>query len=139
MNNKLTDLKIEDLDVGDIVGIKQYINCGWSRKFRYPIVTKYEVVRITPKKTKAVLQKCKSSKNVQIGLNKSEVSNFICVYDEVAEYQNKYAIIFEKVDSLKYNLSNSPLLTLDKLEDEDLTKVRDLLQYLYDKYVKEKP
>lgn len=53
--SELTFVNINDLKVGDTVGYCRYPEFGWNSHFRYPIIQRKVIERITPKRTKFVL------------------------------------------------------------------------------------
>ena len=69
-----------------------------------------------------------------------DIYDRIVVYNDIAMTENELALKYKKCSDLKYKLENSKskygnlLITLESLDDEDLDKVMELLNYLDDKY-----
>ena len=130
-------LNIEELKVGDVVGYKRFIRIGWSKNFRYPVVEKYTVTRITPKRTKIDLT---LSAGTTMTVEKTNFSN-LCELTEQTLKESEIAKLYEDVESMQYRMEHSksnystPVVELKDFEDEDIEKVHELVSYLYKKYV----
>lgn len=129
-------LNINELKVGDIVGYKSFIRTGWSKTFRYPVIDKYTVTRITPKRTKIEIT---SSTGTTSTVEKGYFSN-LCELTEQAAKESAIAKLYEETCFMRYELEHfnsdcSLQVTLDNLADEDIEKVYELVKYLHKKYV----
>lgn len=130
-------LNIEELKVGDVVGYKRFIRIGWSKNFRYPVVEKCTVTRITPKRTKIDLT---SSAGTTTTVEKSDFSN-LCELTEQTVKESEIAKLYEDIESMQNRMEHSkssyqtPVIELKDFEDEDIAKVHELVSYLYKKYV----
>lgn len=132
--DELTHIKIEDLKVGDEVGLKRYISIGFYREYEYPTINKVVVTRITPKRTKV----CLNGKEYKA----DSIHNSLVKLDEVAYEVDKCAKIFSDTTSMFDRLKF--LHTKDKLnfrvadiDFEDMLKIKELLVYLGKKYFNE--
>lgn len=130
-------LNINELKVGDIVGYKRFIRTGWSKTFRYPVIDKYIVTRITPKRTKIEIT---SSAGIVSTVEKGYFSN-LCELTEQAAKESAIAKLYEEIDSMQNRMEHSksnystPVIELRDFEDEDIEKVHELVSYLYKKYI----
>lgn len=130
-------LDINELKVGDIVGYKRFIRTGWSKTFRYPVIDKYTVTRITPKRTKIEIT---SSTGTTTTVEKGYFSN-LCELTEQTIKESAIAKLYEEADSMQNRMEHSknsystPVIELRDFEDEDIEKVHELVSYLYKKYV----
>lgn len=127
----LTKINPNDLKVGDVVGYCVDVSYGWCSKFRYPVVTKKVVLRITPKRTKFVL-------SGDIELNIREASELV-IFNEEAERQSSIAKTFKDLQSITYKIDeakrNNTALIERKISDEELIQYHDLMKSFYDKYL----
>lgn len=134
MNSNLILYDLDNLKVGDTVGIIYEITYSWRRVYRHRLVEKCVIERITPKRTKFVL-----SGNIE--LSDKEMKTRCVVYNSEAIKENSLAIKFLKCKDNKNKLENSKdkygynLFDLSKLDDEDLDKVNNLLTYFCNKYI----
>lgn len=130
-------LNIEELKVGDVIGCKRYIRIGWSKNFRYPVVEKCTVTRITPKRTKIDLT---LSAGTTMTVEKTNFS-ILCELTEQTVKESEIAKLYEDIESMQYRMEHSksnystPVIELKDFEDEDIHKVHELVSYLYKKYV----
>lgn len=131
--NNLTHLTPEQLNVGDVVGILSAISVGWSSRYRHPLVKKAVVERISPKRQKFVID--------GVSFTDKEIYSNIVSYDDVAVKEDELARKYQQCADKKYKLQNAKnkygneIITLAKLDDEDLDKVLNLLTYLETKYL----
>lgn len=134
MSDSLTFLTPDKLQVGDTVGIVHWISVGWSRYYKHPFVTKANIEKISPKR-----------KSFTIGdstFSDRDISGNIVIYNDIAIAENELALKYKKCSDLKYKLENAKSkfgdrqVALETLNDEDLDKVLDLLNYLENKYLK---
>lgn len=127
----LTKINPNDLKVGDVVGFCTSVDYGWCCRFRYPIITKKVVLRITPKRTKFVL-------SGDIELNVREASNLV-VFNEEAERQSNIAKTYKDLQSINFKIDeakrNGSSLIERKLSDEELVEYHKLMKQFYDKYL----
>ena len=128
-------LNINELKVGDVIGYKRFIRTGWSKTFRYPVIDKYTVTRITPKRTKIEIT---SSTGTTSTVEKGYFSN-LCELTEQAAKESAIAKLYDEIHSMRYDIESSENnIALEDFEDEDIEKVHELVSYLHKKYVTKK-
>lgn len=102
---------------GDVVGVPQYVNIGWTR-FRYVRITPKTIKRITPARTKFVMDD---------GVAYGQHAMFYPVTPE-SEYRNKIIDCAENINRILFELSilkqNGGILTKD---DDTLVRLSDAL------------
>lgn len=129
----LTYVNIDELRVGDIVGYCRYVSFSWHRNFRYPIVLRRVIKRITPKRTKFVLDD-------GIELDVGEAKRLVVINDE-ASRQSSIARVFSDLQSIEYKIAeakrHSNYVIEDKLTDEELVEYHKVMKNIYDKYLEE--
>jgi hypothetical protein len=127
-------LNINSLEVGDIVGYVIHPTYSWNRKFRYPVVSKRKIERITPKRNKFVLEG-------DIELDRQEASMYLVEYDAEAERQSNIAKTFNETMTLAHKLKEVERKGLyvieNKLTDDELVAYHDVLKNICDKYIPE--
>ena len=130
---KLTYVNIDDLKIGDTVGFCKYIDYGWNLHFRYPIVTKKIIKRITPKRTKFVLDG-----DIELDIERAKR---LVIFNDVAEQQTKVAKIFNKLKHIQYELNQAErkgnYVIEKKISDEELVEYCTFLKNMCDKYLNE--
>lgn len=129
---KLTYVNIDELKPGDIVGYCTYPSFGWNDQFRYPIVQKKTIIRITPKRTKFVLDG-----NITLDIREAKM---LVIYNDAAVTQSEIAKKFKNLKHLqweieKYNKNNDYIIE-SKITDEELIEYHDFLNKIHDKYLK---
>lgn len=126
-------LNADDLKIGDKVGITYPVTYGYNRTYKYKIIKEATVTKITPKRTKYVIG--------GIEFNANEIRNRIVVLDDEAKFSNEMARKYRKCMNLKYALESTKdkfdflVFRIAKMDDEDLDKVLELFEYLYEKYI----
>lgn len=129
--NKLTYVNIDELKVGDSVGFCSYPTYGWNIDFRYPVISKRTIERITPKRTKFIL-------NGGTELNNREAKQLV-VLNEEAQRQSYVARTLCDLRHILYKIDesnrNGVHLIEKKLSDEELIEYRKFMKSLYDKYI----
>lgn len=127
----LTKVNIDELKVGDVVGFCNYPSFGWGSVFRYPIITPQTVERITPKRTKFIL-------NGGIELDVKEAKRLV-VLNEEAQRQSSVAKTFKDLQHILYKINestrNGTRLVERKITDEELIEYHKFMKSLYDKYL----
>lgn len=129
--SELTKVDIDTLRVGDKVGYCIYPTFGWRSIFRYPIVSPKTIERITPKRTKFVL-------NGGIELDVREAKQLV-VLNEEAQRQSSVAKTFSDLQHILYKIDessrNGAQIIERKISDEELIEYHKLMKSFYDKYV----
>lgn len=129
--SELTKVDIDTLKVGDKVGYCIYPTFGWRSIFRYPIVSPKTVERITPKRTKFVL-------NGGVELDVREAKQLV-VLNEEAQRQSSVAKTFSDLQHILYKIDestrNGTHLVERKITDEELIEYHKFMKSLYDKYL----
>ena len=130
--SNLIQVNLDDLKVGDVVGFCIYPTFGWHRQFRYPIVEPLTIKRITPKRTKFVLEG-------DIELDIRSAKQLLVVVDEEAERQTIVAKslvdlnrILSKIDDKRRVGTH---ITEQKLSDVELMEYHKFMKSIYDKYL----
>ena len=120
---------INTLKVGDKVGYCTYPTYGWNRTFRYPILDIMTVTRITPKRTKIVL-------NDSMEVDRYNFSRLIIPTEEDIKGSN-IAKTFRAIKNLEYKFDimiRHGDFSIGNLTDEELKKIYNLMSELYSKY-----
>lgn len=129
--SELTKVDIDTLKVGDRVGYCTYPTFGWRSVFRYPIVSPKTVERITPKRTKFVL-------NGGIELDVREAKQLVMLNEE-AQRQSSVAKTFSDLQHILYKIDesgrNGAQIIERKISDEELIEYHKFMKSLYDKYI----
>lgn len=129
--SELTKVDIDTLKVGDRVGYCTYPTFGWRSVFRYPIVSPKTVERITPKRTKFVL-------NGGIELDVREAKQLVMLNKE-AQRQSSVAKTFSDLQHILYKIDesgrNGAQIIERKISDEELIEYHKFMKSLYDKYI----
>ena len=129
--SELTKVDIDTLKVGDRIGYCTYLTFGWRSVFRYPIVSPKTIERITPKRTKFVL-------NGGIELDVREAKQLV-VLNEEAQRQSSVAKTFSDLQHILYKIDkssrNGAQIIERKISDEELIEYHKLMKSFYDKYV----
>lgn len=129
--SELTKVDIDTLKVGDIVGYCLYPTFGWNNVFRYPIIQSKTVERITPKRTKFVL-----NGGVELDVRKAKQ---LVVLDEEAKRQSSVAKTFKKLQHILFEIEKDKRkgthLIEGKISDEELFEYYKLMRSLHDKYI----
>ena len=127
----LTYVNIDELKEGDTVGYCKYITVGWNNTFRYPIVYKRVIKRITPKRTKFILDD-------DTELNVDSAKKLVVIDDE-AQRQTSIAKVFSDLRSIGYRIENARrqgiYLIEKKLTDDELIEYHKVMKNIYDKYL----
>ena len=111
-------LKLEDLEVGMEVCVPFRISVGWSCDYRYSKYVKCKVLRVTPKKTKAVL-------NGGLELDRHSIIYKPC---EELERRTKVAQAYSRADTNIYKLNDERYKALRRIDDEAIMKVDEKLK-----------
>ena len=136
----LTFLDLDTLKEGDIVGVTYDIAIGFNRFYSHKHVVKGVIKRITPKRTKFVIS---DTHYTDTHYTYIELKGRCVAWDEKAIRENELACEYletgSKINRLKMarDKNGYNLLSLAKLEDEDLIKISSLVDYLYNKYLVE--
>ena len=129
--SKLTYVNIDELKVGDSVGFCSCPSYGWRSDFRYPVISKRTIKRITPKRTKFVL-------NDGTELNDREAKQLV-ILNEEAQRQSNVAKTFSDLKYILYKIEESNrkgiYLVEKKLSDKELIEYHKFMKSLYDKYM----
>ena len=106
---------LEDLKVGDTVYVLKYVRAVFV-SFRYRIISKEKITRITPKRTKIIT-------------NKDEYVNCnpFVIPDEELITQHNIAKAFDIVNHTRYYFDKQDLL---KYSDEEILKLSELAKQL---------
>lgn len=128
----LTYVNIDELKEGDIVGYCKYITIGWNDTFRYPIVYKRVIKRITPKRTKFILDN-----DTELNVNSAKK---LVVIDDEAQRQTSIAKVFIDLRSIRCRIENSRsqgviYIIEKKLADDELIEYYKFMKTIYDKYL----
>lgn len=128
----LTYVNIDELKLGDTVGQCYYVSFGWGRRFRYPKIEKRVIKRITPKRTKFVLDN-------DVELDIREAKNLV-VLDNEAQRQSSIAKIFEDLKNIDYKLNveskrQDKYIIETKFTDEELIEYYKVMRNIYDKHL----
>ena len=124
----MNTVDINTIKVGDKVGYCTYPTYGWKH-FRYPIVEVMTVTRITPKRTKIVLDNSTE-------VDRHNFSRLIIPTEEDIKRSN-IAKTFLAIGNLEYKfdmLKRYGKFSISNLTDEELQKVYNLMIELYSKY-----
>ena len=127
--NILSKVDIDSLKIGDKVAYCTYPTYGWNRTFRYPIIKIMTVTRITPKRTKIVL-------NDSLEVDRHDFSRLIIPTEEDVK-RSDIAKTFRAIGNLEYKfdmLKRYNKFSIGNLTDEELQKVYNLMSELYSKY-----
>ena len=125
----MNTVDINTLKVGDKVGYCTYPTYGWNRTFRYPILDIMTVTRITPKRTKVVLDNLTE-------VDRHNFSRLIIPTEEDISRSN-IAKTFRAIKNLEYKfdiMMRHGDFSIANLTDEELQKVYNLMSELYSKY-----
>ena len=110
----------DTLQVGDVVGVPYRVSIGWGN-FRYDRIVPMTVTRITPKRTKFVLN------------NSLELTprNSMVEYDEEAKKQTAIAECAKQLSDSVYRIDNLKREgKLFRLSDEKLVKIAALMKQI---------
>ena len=130
MADKHKVIEPEKLEVGMIVACPYIVNVGWHRVFRYPRWVGASVKRVTPKRTKVVLE-CKDGSTIEVDLKKHDVYEL----DADMEHENECVLAYKECERVLLNYSDGKWETLGSLPDNELKEVHTLLTSL-DKLMK---
>ena len=130
----MKEVDINTLKKGDEVYVRFSVQSGWSSKFRYDILRKYVVERITPKRTKVVL--CgglefdrHSFSRIVTGVTKEDFK-----HSQIAEY-------FSNLQQMTYKFDKAERegkFSLRCIEDEDIEILHKIVVEFYNKYLEGK-
>ena len=110
-NSRYEAIDRMSINVGDIIYTLNYPSYGWNCNFRYPIIRKHTVTKITPKRTKIETDNGELDKNIAIyKLNNQLITDA------------KLASLYR---SSRDSIRNITAETLAKLTDEDLMIVAE--------------
>lgn len=116
-------LKAEELEVGMKVAYPYAVSSnGYGRYFRYRLWVGYEVKRITPKRTKAVLMDAKGQER-EVDLRRY---NFFAL-DTSMQSENKMVEMYRKCGDILLDYRMNKWKPLGCLPDDDLKAVHPLL------------
>ena len=125
----MNTVDINTIKVGDKVGYCTYTTYGWNRTFRYPIIKIMTVTRITPKRTKIILDDF-------VEVDRHGFSRLIIPTEEDIK-RSDIAKTFRAIGNLEYKfdkLKRDGKFSIGNLTDEELQKVYNLMSELYSKY-----
>lgn len=115
----------EKLEVGMIVAYPYTVFIGWSRCFRYQRWIGASVKRVTPKRTKAVLE-CKDGDTIEVDLKKVHVYEL----DADMERENECVHMYKECEQVLFNYGDGRWKSLGSLPDNELKEVHTLLTAL---------
>lgn len=128
----LTYVNIDNLKVGDEVGFCKYPSYGWNHRFRYPAIITCTIKKITPKRTKFVLDNGAE-------LNIQEAKQLV-VLNQDAEYMNKIASKYNVLKNMLYKIDqatrNGEYVIDNRLNDVELLEYTNAVRKVYDKLPK---
>lgn len=128
----LTYVNIDTLKVGDEVGVCKYPSYGWNHRFRYPAITTHTIKKITPKRTKFVLDNGAE-------LNIQEAKQLV-IWNQDAEYMNKIASKYNVLKNMLYKIDqatrNGEYVIDNRLNDVELLEYMNAVRKVYDKLPK---
>ena len=110
--SKLTYVNIDELKVGDTVGYCRDVSYSWHKSFRYPIVLRRVIKRITPKRTKFVLDD-------GIELSVDEAKRLVVINDE-ASRQSSIARTFNDLQNIEYKIAEARRHSNYVIENNDI-------------------
>ena len=116
----------EELEVGMSVAYPYEVVCGWGRNFRYRIWREYRVKRITPKRTKVVLEGKGSASGIEVDLKRYKV------YEPDAAMSRENEIVSVYKDSVRTlnDYVSRKWRDLYSLSDDELKEVHGHLMAL---------
>ena len=118
MTDKHKTIKPEELKVGMVVAYPYTMSVGWYRDFRYPMWVGASVKRVTPKRTKAVLE-CKDGSAIEVDLKKHDVYEL----DVEMERENECVHTYKECERVLLNYSDRKWKPLSSLPDTELKEV----------------
>ena len=118
MYNKHKAIKPEKLEVGMKVAYPYNVPIGWYKDFRYPMWVGLSVKRITPKRTKVVLEDVKG-RTIELELKKESVYEL----DTDMEHENECVHTYKDCERLISSYSDGKWKTLSSLTDTELKEV----------------
>lgn len=130
----LTKIHLDEIKVGDIVGVPHDCSVSLHKNFRNQFVSKEKIIKITPKRTKFTTDKGEYS------VNGDRVANTFVKYDDEAIASNESAENFEKLRILNWELetmAKKGKFSIKDLSDEEILQCVELLEKIKNKYVKE--
>jgi len=130
MTDKHKAIKPDELKVGMAVAYPYIVVVGWYRDFRYPRWVGASVKRVTPKRTKAVLE-CKNGNTIEVDLKKERLYEL----DADMEHENECVHTYKDCERLISSYSDGKWKTLSSLTDTELKEVHEHLTAL-DKLMK---
>ena len=130
MYNNHKVIEPEELKAGMVVACPYTVSVGWYRDFRYPRWVGASVKRVTPKRTKAVLE-CKDGGTIEVDLKKHNVYEL----DAEMERENKCVHAYKECERVLLNYIDRKWKPLSSLPDAELKEVHTLLTAL-DKIMK---
>lgn len=133
MDNKHKAIKPEELEVGMVVAYPYTVIVGWYRYFRYSRWVGASVKRVTPKRTKAVLE-CKDGNTIEVNLKKE----YLYELDADMEHENECVHMYKECERLISGYSDGKWKTINSLSDAELKEVHSLLTALDKLMCKEK-
>lgn len=122
-------IDIKDLKVGDRVFYLREVHHGWNQTFRYPIAEPMLVTKITPKRTKVIL-------NETLEVDRYHFSNIVKPTLEV-DKNNEIAKKFKGIRNFEYKfdlMKRHGNFSIKDLTDEEIEEVYELMERLYSKY-----
>ena len=130
IDKKHKAIKPEKLEVGMSVTYPYDVVVGWYRYFRYPRWVGASVKRVTPKRTKTILE-CKDGSTIEVDLKKHGVYEL----DAEMERENECVHMYKECERVLLNYSDGKWKPLSSLTDTELKEVHALLTAL-DKIMK---
>lgn len=125
MANNHKVIKSEELKVGMMVGHPYDVVVGWYKNFRYRRWVEASVKRVTPKRTKAVLE-CKNGDTIEVDLRK----RLLYELDADMGHENECVHMYKDCERLISSYSDGKWKTLSSLSDAELKEVHTLLTAL---------
>lgn len=118
MYDKHKVIKPEELEVGMKVAYPYNVPIGWYKDFRYPMWVGLSVKRITPKRTKVVLEDVKG-RTIELELKKESVYEL----DTDMEHENKCVGLYKECRKIINDCVGNNWRGLDGLPDDKLKEV----------------
>ena len=116
----------EELKVGMAVAYPYEVVCGWGSNFRYRIWREYRVKRITPKRTKVVLECKGSASGIEVDLKRYNVYE----PDASMSHENEIVKFYKDSELVLSGYVNRKWRLLRDLSDDELKTVHGHLMAL---------
>ena len=112
---ELKKIDKDALKVGDVVGVMRTVQAGWRCSFRHALITPAKIIRITPKRTKFVIDK--------FGDHDKYETFYEC--NSNAEKENELAEKFVQFKESLWDIEIFRKGGLTRISDEDLPEVAE--------------